>query len=141
MHKAAFSGWSFVTSFRLTTPITSQTAKSDKFKCEAVALLDSYEVDRIETHPVIFDGLTGNLIRRTALRTHGSAGPPGLDSSAWQRMCTAFRKAADDLCLSMALVARRICREDITDKSIGRLCRLQADSPRQITRRETDRFW
>ena len=43
-------------------------------------------------------------------------------------MCTAFRKSSDDLCLSMALVARRICREDITDKSMAAFvaCRLLA---------------
>ena len=82
--------------------------------CEADALLDSDEVDRIETHPVIFDGLTANLIRRTALRTYGSAGPSGLDSSGWQRICTAFRKASVDLCLSMAQFARRIFRENLS---------------------------
>ena len=31
-------------------------------------------------HPVIFEALDGTLIRNAALRTHGAAGPFGLDA-------------------------------------------------------------
>ena len=63
------------------------------------------------SHPVIFDSLQGCSIRTAALHTNGAAGPSGLDSSAWRRLCTCFHKASDDLCNSLALVAKKICTE------------------------------
>lgn len=96
--------------------------------CHADALLDSSSVNTHEMHPVIFDGLTGECIRRAALRCKGSAGPSGLDASTWQRMCSAFRGASTDLCNSMAAVGRRICTTDIDGDSLSAYtaCRLIA---------------
>ena len=59
-------------------------------------------------HPVIFDCLDGDLIRRTAVRIEGSAGPSGVDALGWRHLCTSFRTASSDLCHYLALVARRI---------------------------------
>ena len=42
------------------------------------------------------------------LHTNGSAGPSGLDSHAWKRMCSSFHKASTDLCAAVAMVAPRI---------------------------------
>ena len=50
-------------------------------------------------HPVIFDCLDGDLIRRTVLFIEGSAGPLGMDALGWRRLCTSFRTASLDLCL------------------------------------------
>ena len=44
-----------------------------------------------QPHPVVFDRLDASLIRSTALRTTGAAGPSGLDAHAWRRLCTALR--------------------------------------------------
>lgn len=33
-------------------------------------------------HPVVFESITGDIIRHTSLRTDGSAGPSGLDTLA-----------------------------------------------------------
>ena len=57
-----------------------------------------------EPHHVIFDKIDGDL------RTEGAAGPSGLDSTAWRRMCTSFKSASTDLCDALATMARRICR-------------------------------
>ena len=62
-----------------------------------------------EPHHVIFDKIDGDLIRSTALRTEGAAGPSGLDSTARRRMCTSFKSASTDLCDALATMARRIC--------------------------------
>ena len=62
-----------------------------------------------EPHPVIFDQLTGPLIRATALRTEGAAGPSGIDAQGWRRLCTSFRGASSDLCEALAQLGRRIC--------------------------------
>ena len=62
-----------------------------------------------EPHPVIFDELNGHLIRATALKTEGAAGPSGIDSQGWRRLCTSFREASLDLCEALAQLGRRIC--------------------------------
>ena len=62
-----------------------------------------------EPHSIIFDQLNGELIRKVALRTEGSAGPSGLDASAWRRLCTSFAHNSSDLCEALACTAKRIC--------------------------------
>ena len=46
-----------------------------------------------------------------AAGTKGAAGPSGVDAFCWRRLCTSFRQASDDLCASLALVARRLCTD------------------------------
>ena len=62
-----------------------------------------------EPHPIIFDKIDGQLIRSTALKMDGAAGPSGLDTAAWKRLCTSFKTASAELCNMLALVARRLC--------------------------------
>lgn len=57
---------------------------------------------------MLFDNLNSNLIRQTALRTTGAAGPSGVDAMGWRHFCTSF-KASRDLCYSLASVARHLC--------------------------------
>ena len=84
--------------------------------------------DPQEPHPVIFEPLDVNAIRTAALRTSGAAGPSGLDSQQWRRLCTSYKGASRDLCDSLALVARRICTSYVYPSSIAPLlsCRLIA---------------
>ena len=60
-------------------------------------------------HPVIFDCLDAEVIRKVALKTQGGAGPSGADASFWKRICTSFQTVSDELCASMALVAKKTC--------------------------------
>ena len=60
-------------------------------------------------HFVAYEGIDGLLIRSIALKTFGSAGPSGLDSYTWRRMCSSFGDISADLCSSVAAVARRLC--------------------------------
>ena len=62
-------------------------------------------------HPVLFERIDGDLIRSSALRTHGGAGPSVLDASGWRRLCTSFGTVSDGLCNALALLARRLCTE------------------------------
>ena len=62
-----------------------------------------------EVHPVVFDALDASSIRSAALHTSGSAGPSGLDAYQWRRLCTSFKRASDELCHQLAMVARRLC--------------------------------
>ena len=56
-------------------------------------------------HPVVFECIDAEFIRKAALRTNGGAGPSGADASFWKRICTSFQLPSDDLCASLALVA------------------------------------
>ena len=81
-----------------------------------------------DVHPVTFDSIDANVIRSTALRTTGSAGPSGLDAHEWRRLCTAFKGTSTDLCNSLALVAKRLCTSYMDPKCVSPLlaCRLIA---------------
>ena len=81
-----------------------------------------------ESHPVLFDNITSDTIRRAALRSGGSAGPSGLDAAAWQRMCTSFKGSSTELCAALALFARRISTQcvDFRDLAAYTNCRLIA---------------
>ena len=39
----------------------------------------------------------------------GAAGPLGLDALGWRCLCTSFQGASNDLCDSLASVARHLC--------------------------------
>ena len=77
-------------------------------------------------HEVLFERITGDLIRRCALRTEGSAGPSGVDAAGWRRMCTAFHAASTSLCNGTAAVARRLCTSYVDPSCLRGLiaCRL-----------------
>ncbi len=79
-------------------------------------------------HPVLFEQIDGERIRMAALKSQGGAGPSGLDSQGWRRLCTSFRKASSDLCNSVALLARRICTTTVDPAGLTPLtaCRLVA---------------
>ena len=61
------------------------------------------------THPVIFDQLDGESIQLAALHSQGSAGPSGLDSANWRRLCTMYRGQSRRLCTAMSMLAKRLC--------------------------------
>ena len=87
------------------------------------------QIDPIpEPHPILFDQIDGVLIRHTALRMDGAAGPSGLDSAAWKRMCTSFKSTSADLCEALASIARRICSSFVDPKGLSAFvaCRLIA---------------
>ena len=46
-----------------------------------------------QPYPVIFDNITmitGEAIRRAAMRVQGGAGPSGIDGDDWRRLCVSF---------------------------------------------------
>ena len=38
-----------------------------------------------------------------------AAGPSGVDAYGWPRLCSSFKSASDELCCSIAVLARRLC--------------------------------
>jgi len=59
--------------------------------------------------PVLFDCLTGDLIKLAARQTQGAAGPSGVDAYSWRRMCSSFGNASVTLCNSLAAVGCHLC--------------------------------
>ena len=95
--------------------------------CSLTSLIDN-ENDPPSFHPVIFEQIDANRIRAAAINTFGAAGPSGVDAHSWKRFCTAFQSASDNLCHSLALVARRLCSSLVDPASLHPLlaCRLIA---------------
>ena len=60
-------------------------------------------------HPVLFDSIDGDAIRRAALRTEGAAGLSGIDATGWRHLCCSFGGASSVLCNALAISARRLC--------------------------------
>ena len=82
--------------------------------------------DRQQYHPVLFDYITGDLIRVSALRAEGAAGPAGIDAAGWRRMCTSFQGASSSLCNAVATFTRRLCTSYIDPSTLSAFtaCRL-----------------
>ena len=69
-------------------------------------------------HPVIFESITPEVIRKCALQTEGAAGPSGVDAMNWRRFCTAFGEKSNDLCSAVARCARRLCTSYVDPASL-----------------------
>ena len=81
-----------------------------------------------EPHPVIFDEITGILVRSVALRTEGAAGPSGIDAQGWRRLCSSFQLASSELCDALACLCKRICSTYVDPRGLTAFvaCRLIA---------------
>lgn len=81
-----------------------------------------------EPHFILFEKIDGHMIRETALKTDGAAGPSGLDAAAWKRLCSSFSSFSADLCDAMASVAKRICTSYVDPSGLTAFtaCRLIA---------------
>ena len=53
-----------------------------------------------------FDGLTAEFLKSVAMHSEGSAGPSGMDSACWRRMCSSFKGASTSLCQAIADLSR-----------------------------------
>ena len=75
---------------------------------------------------IIFEQITGEVIRQAALHTHGAAGPSGVDAHAWRRFCSSFQGASTDLCNALAAVAKRLCTVNVHPDGLAAFvaCRL-----------------
>ncbi len=69
--------------------------------------------DALIVNPILFESLTGEVVRKTALATHGAAGPSMGDAYIWRRMMVSFKSASKDLCDAVAEVARHIASQEV----------------------------
>ena len=82
--------------------------------------------DESNFHPIIFESITPEVIRKCALQTEGAAGPSGVDAMSWRRFCTAFGEKSNDLCDALARCAKRLCTSYVDPDGIAAYtaCRL-----------------
>ena len=62
-------------------------------------------------HKVFYEALNGELIKKCALRTKGSAGVSQQEDNLWHKMVTAHKAASSTLCNAVAKVAHRLATE------------------------------
>lgn len=62
---------------------------------------------------ILFESLTGDVVRKTALATQGAAGPSMGDAYVWRRMLVSFKSASRDLCDAVAEVARHLASQQV----------------------------
>ena len=79
-----------------------------------------------DKHPAGIPPDPSSLLPSSLEHTQGSAGPSGLDSFAWRRLCSSFGSVSHDLCSALAAVGRRLCSSLVNTESIGAFvaCRL-----------------
>ena len=83
---------------------------------------------RIKVHPVKFESIDAELVRKAAIKTRGGSGPSGMDADGWRRMLTSksFSKASSDLCKAFGEVIKSLCVEENLSSSLEAFlaCRL-----------------
>ena len=64
-----------------------------------------------EIHPIKFDSVNVENVRKAALKTRGGTGPSGLAVEGWKRIFTSnqFGDSAEDLCKTFAEVIKKLC--------------------------------
>ena len=102
------------------------------------SIVSQTEIEPPDFHPVLFDNITGALVRQRALQLGGSGGPSGADSTHWKRMLTEHGRPSDDLCNAIALVARKLFDHSRPDTH-RQPSRLQTHSPGQKPGNQTNR--
>ena len=64
--------------------------------CNSYALFDEHAP---EVHPVVFESITADSVRKAALKTRGGAGPSGVDADGWRHILASgnFGNASEKL--------------------------------------------
>ena len=79
-------------------------------------------------HPVKFQSIDEEVIRKAAIRTKGGSGPSGMDGDGWRRILTSnnFRTSSSDLRKAFAIVVRKLCTDLVETHTIEAFpsCRL-----------------
>ena len=70
-----------------------------------------------EVHPVVFDDLNADLVRKIATKMKGAAGPSCFDSDDWKSVLVSRQhgSSSGDLCQAIASMAKSLCTENRTE--------------------------
>ena len=89
-------------------------------------VINQSEFQTLAYHPTIFEKINASVIRRAAMKTHDSYGPPGLGSNEWRRILTTFKSSSTDLCKTIARLAVKIATQRLTFLESYNSCRRMA---------------
>lgn len=80
----------------------------------------------IPPNPVIYEMITGEMVWKKSLQTHGSSGPSGLDARGLRRLLshTICGSSASDLCSALAALARKLATNTCHHLDALTACRL-----------------
>ena len=65
-----------------------------------------------------FEAITGALVQKVAKQCRGSAGPSGLDSDAWRRLCCSFKGPSSEMCQALAGLARLLATQQVKSEGL-----------------------
>ena len=73
-----------------------------------------------QVHPIKFDVIYADLVKRAALRRRGGAGPSGLDAEGWRRILITKQSGTSStgLCKAIAEVIKKLCTTDNLSPSL-----------------------
>src|SRR6185437_6870224 len=69
-------------------------------------------------HPVFFEGLNGEMMKKHALRTSGGAGVSQQEDALWHKMVSGHKDSSAALANALACVARRLVTELVDPKGL-----------------------
>ena len=74
-----------------------------------------------DIHPIIFDDLNSELVRKVAMKMKGAAGPSCFDSDDWKNVLLSrvHGTSSGDLCEAVAKAAKALCTENRTEVDKG----------------------
>ena len=79
-------------------------------------------------HPVNFQSIDKEMIRKAAIRTEGSSGPSGVDANCWRGILASnnFRTESSDLRKAFANVVQKLCTDLVKTHTVEAFlsCRL-----------------
>ena len=70
--------------------------------------ITSCSEDAIPFHSSTFDQINAQKIRKSAMTTHGSHGPSGLEANEWRRILTHFGQQSVEISKKIAKIAKKI---------------------------------
>ena len=84
--------------------------------------------DCSQVNNIRFEELTPDLVQKVARQCQGSAGPSGLDSDVWRRMCSSFKGSSSRMCQAVAGLARLLATHTLEAEHLAPFlaCRLVA---------------
>ena len=67
--------------------------------------------DQPQVNAIRYEPLTAALVLKVARQCRGSAGPSGLDSDMWRRLCSSFKGPSSAMCQAIAGLARLLATQ------------------------------
>jgi len=79
-----------------------------------------------DIHPIQFESIDGDIVRKAVTKTRGGSGPSGLDADGWRKILLSNNhgEAPKDLCTAIAKVCKRLCTETCNSLMPFLACRL-----------------